>query len=101
MIQCSFARAIRRQERTADLRRAGADVQDLAATFGYWMGLLRLHPLCGALGSQQCAIQVDSEHVLPGVEWKVEQWRDVKDAGVVDQDVQSTELVSRAGEKLI
>ena len=56
------------------------------------MRRLRLHHLAGALGGQQRAVQVDREHPPPGLERKIQQRRNVKDAGIVDQDVKSIEL---------
>ncbi len=55
------------------------------------MRILGLHHAPGALGGQQGAVEVDCKHTPPGLEWKLQQRRDVKDASVVDQDIQAPE----------
>ena len=54
-----------------------------------WMRSLPLHDLCRPLRREQRAIDVDTKHTPPRIEWEVEKRRDVENAGVVDQDVQT------------
>jgi len=77
-------------EQARDLGMHRAHVDDRAAL------LLRVHRLEAGAGGQEGAVEVDREHLLPGLERHLVHRADHLHAGIADQDVDAAELAHDA-----